>query len=316
MNVGGPILYHVPVLNRFRFPFKLIYFGLFFESVLAVLAIARWKEFRRRIALAVFMASWIWVFLFLPNHAWRVREYHPPLAPRWQSLLPDGRYVVFSNNPLYSPSDTYAEFNYALLFGLDNLLGYEPMHSHLGAKVALGNLHTGAFEGTINDSVIQHLKRWSVRYVLLSPERTNASASLAEAGYCPKASAGQWVLWEDPDVLPRVRWSAHADLPPNANNLHWTHTVNSLDIDVANMQAGSLDVAFAANPGLEVCVDNRCAAAEGADDGSLRVGVPAGSRHVRIAYHNSLFLPSILIALAVAGVLPAILRWMHSAHNP
>jgi hypothetical protein len=307
-NVLGSLIYLLPIFNRFRFPFKLVFFAGFFECLLAVLVVARWKVRWQSAAVAVFLANWLWVFLVLPNHAWRIQDNKPPFAPAWLSTLRDGRYFTVAGNPLdYSPNKR-VELNYSILWGLDNLLGYEPMHSTLGGQIALGNIHTGVYEQPTSDLPIEHLRRWSVRYVVVGPDRSSAGERLKNSGFELRAVDGQWTLWEDPQVQPHVRWS---DAQNSAHGIRWTRRVNSIDITLDPRPAGTLELAFAANPGLELCLDQSCKPISVSQDGLVREQVPAGVRYVRLVYRNDLFIPSLAIALLTLAVLTWLLPRVH-----
>ena len=309
-NVAGHVVYRLPVLNRFRYPFKLIYFAGFFECLLASLVLAKLTKRAQRLLLLGSILGWMLVFLVLPNHAWRVREYHPPLKSPWPSLLADGRYIVISDNPIFIPptskgSDEYVELNYSLLWDLDNLLGYEPMHSTLGGAIALGNLHTGVYRGSVLDLPMDHLRRWSVKYVLLSPTKNLFEPKLAAAGFERQTIRDGWSLWENPHASPRIRWeSAPAD-DQTQQGIQWTEHVNSIEVELTQWPTSRLELAFAANPDLRVCLEDACSPVPSSSDGLIHVDVPPGTRRVRIVYRNGLFFPSICIALLTLAVLIA-----------
>jgi len=311
-NIGGPLIYHLPVFNRFRFPFKLIYFAGFFQCLLAALVFARLNKRTQYVLLGVLILNWAWVFLMLPNHAWRIRKYHPPLQSPWTSLIGDGRYFVISDNPVFVPpgtsgSDEYVELNYSLLWGLDNLLGYEPMHSRLGGAIALGNIHTGVYEGPVAGLSMDHLRRWSVKYVLLSPTKSIFVPKLAAGGFEERATRNGWTLWEDSHALPRIRWESPSYDDRPGRGIEWTEHVNSIDVNLAQWPASRLTFAFAANPALQVCIERVCEPIPSSADGSIHIDVPTGTKHLRIVYRNGLFLPSICIALLTLVLISVLL---------
>ena len=319
-NVMGDVIYRVPVLNRFRYPFKLVYFAGFFECMLAALVFDALTSRMRRLLLAGVILNWAWIFLLLPSHAWRIREYHPPLKSPWRNLLADGRYFVISDNPVLDPegtngSDEYVELNYSVLWGLDNLLGYEPMHSRLGGSIALGDIHTGVYSGSASALPMDHLRRWSVKYVLLSPTRNSFAPKLAAAGFTQRVIRNGWSMWENPLALPRVRWEGSSPEANTANGIDWTEHVNSIEVRLNRWQASKLEFAFAANPDLQVCLEDSCKPLPTSPDGLIHIDVPAGTKRVRIVYRNRLFLPSILLALLTASVLGACALKFRRAHN-
>ena len=99
-------------------------------------------------------------------------------------------------------------------------------------------------------------------------------------------------------MLPRIRWGEVSDGQTGDRGIRWTEHVNSIDADLSGWHGKILEFAFAANPGLHVCVDSTCNPVGSSSDGLIRVDIPPGTRRVRLYYRNPLFLPSICIALA------------------
>ncbi|MFP5235405.1 MAG: hypothetical protein ACLGSD_05855 [Acidobacteriota bacterium] len=288
-NVLGPLLYHVPLLNRFRFPFKLIYFAGFFQCLLAALVLTRWNQKWQFLAVGGFVLNWLWVFCLLPSHAWRIREYHPPLQSPWHDTLKTGRYIIIDQNPISSPPGDFAHFNYSLLWGFDNLFGYEPMLSRFDAellfKPSYPDLHAGSFSGPMESAYLQHLKQWSVRYILLSSSRPDMTDKVKAAGFQRRSTNGTLTLWEDPHFLPRVRPANPAD----ASGVRWTVHANSVDVALEHWSGGELTMAFAANPGLQTCFENRCIPVARSSDGMIHVNLPPGTSRMRLVYRNRTF---------------------------
>ncbi|TAM82089.1 MAG: hypothetical protein EPN47_10050 [Acidobacteria bacterium] len=307
-NAIGPLIYHLPVLNRFRWPFKLIYFAGFFQCLVAALVLTLFSRRWQRIAVAVFLVNWIVVFCLLPGHAWRVRKYQVPLKSPWQEVLKDGRYLVISQGSVRTVSKEFVERDYAEIWGLDNLLGYEPLVPRLNATLLVGRslteweIYGGNYMGTVDPSLLSHLKLWSVRYVLVDPGRSDISKELEGTGYQVQAVKQGWTLWKDPSALPRVRWGDASADAGAAAGIHWVEHVNSIDVDLSQWPGRELVFAFVANHGLETCLGESCSPVGNSADGLVRVEVPPGTRHVRLVYHNALLLPSGIIALVTLMV--------------
>jgi len=337
-NLLGPLIYHVAILNRFRAPFKLVYFAGFFQCLLAALVLEQWSKKWQHLALAAFLVNWLVVFCLLPDHAWHLRKYQVPLKSPWQERLADGRYLVIGPTPTFSHFQQFIESNYALLWGLDNLRGYEPMLSQLGARVGFvrheedngTDLYSGTYYGPIDQPLFDHLKQWSVRYVIVSPDKTTVikfhpignhrwtiqtslvspdipaiSAKLAQAGFQWRETRGGWMLWEDPNLLPRVRWDQGS-----AAGISWSERTNSIEISLNEWPSRHLTLAFTANPGLEVCVGSRCKAIGSSPDGMVHIYVPPGTARLRLVYRNGLLILSSCIALGTLALF--VLLWLYS----
>ena len=307
-NVLAPLIYKIPMLNRFRWPFKLVYFAGFFQCVMAALVLERWSKRGQRLAIACFLAGWIWVFCFLPDHAWRLREYHPPLHSSWQTVLKNGRYLVISHGPVYYVSKELVELDYSELWGLDNLLGYEPMLSRSAAQLTFGkvypspDLHAGSYKGPVDKVLVDRLRRLSVRYVLVSAGRNDASATLSYYGFVLRSMNERgWALWEDPASVPRVHWAALPSHDASALGIQWVEHASSIEVTLSRWPARELIFAFGGNPDLEACVGGNCAAVADSSDGLVHVTVPNGTRQVRLVYRNRLLELGGWISIAALG---------------
>jgi len=319
-NIIGPLIYQIPILNRFRWPFKLVYFAGFFQCVLAAVILQYWRERWQRIALAGFFIGWVWVFCFLPNHAWRIRDFRPPLRSPWREVLKDGRYFVISHSPVATVSTEFVELNFAKLWGLDNLLGYEPILPRANAELVFGqliprpDLQSGTYDGPGDQALLDRLKRLCVRYVLVGPDRADVSQKLIRAGFFQRKAERGWILWQDPTAFSRVHWSDAPSTPDSAAGIQWKENVNSIDVKLSEWPSQQLVFGFAATPGLETCIESRCTAVSSSPDGLVHMTIPAGAKHIRLVYHNSRFLPAFAISICsvLIWTLVALYPWRAS----
>ena len=264
----------------------------------------RWQ----RVAIAVFLVNWIAVFCFLPNHAWRTRKYDVPIKSPWLESVKDGRYLVISRSPVTFVSNEYLERNFSDYWGTDNLLGYEPLVPRVNATVLLGRPMTylerfaGSYNGAVDQSLLdtpEDLERE------ICPARPQAGLRFRETcgGRLPEAGgeARLDIMGRPEGSAPCAVGDASADAGPAAG-IRWVEHINSIDVDLSQWPGRELIFAFAANRGLETCIAGHCSPVGNPADGLIRVDVPPGTRHVRLVYHNALFLPSVIIALVTLMV--------------
>jgi hypothetical protein len=303
-NAIGPWIYHVPIFNRFRWPFKLVFFSGLFQCVMAAVFLDRCRRGTQYAAIAAFSAGWLWVYLLLPNHAWRIHEHTLPLSSAWRSELSAGRYVVIDPHPIDSGGEDLLEFNYAELWGLENLLGYEPLIDAASTTARFGaaaDEHMGAYFGVPDAQAIEKFHQWSVRFVVVSPGSQQASDLLQQAGWSNVAARNGWRLWEDPRALPRVRFDGK---PLRAGpGLTWKEGVNSLGVSLRGAEGGRLTFAYSFRPGLESCIDGRCSAVSRSAGDLIQVDVPPGASHVELVYRNALFVAGSRIAATTVALL-------------
>ncbi len=313
-NFLGPAIYHLPLLNRFRWPFKLVYFSGFFQCVLAATFLDRCRGRWHALAIVAFALGWLGVYCMLPSHAWRVRDHQPPLATAWKSLLEDGRYVVLSRNLVGDKSEEFVGFNYSEMWGLDNLLGYEPLIATRGAPGGFGDVvldyHSGAYSGMLDSKALNRFTIWSVKHILVSPDSQAASQLLQLTGWQVIAENKGWKLWGSPKALPRVRWDNQ--LSGVDEGITWSVEPNAIDITLEDWPGRSLTLAYTDNPGLSGCLDTKCTEVSHSEDGLVHIEVPRGTHHVRLVYRNRLFTWGAWIAITTALALFVMRFWLRS----
>ncbi len=297
-NLIGPLIYLIPVLNRFRWPFKLIYFAGFFECLIAALALSQFSRRRQMTVLAVAIANGIAIFGFTPNHAWRIRKYPVPISTPWRASLRHGRYAMIAPTNFFHSNQQYEGFNFSELWGQDNLLGYEPMLSFRQAVTeASGHIYNGSIHAPLTAVMLGHFQLWSVKYILLSPRRNQYVSRLRAAGYQKIKTRQGWTLWQNPRALPRARWQRAAGAKPDAQGLRWAERGNTIQIHITQWPGKVLTLAFANNPGFASCIAGQCQPIPNAPDGMVHITIPPGTRSVDLVYKTPYLRLSWQIAL-------------------
>ncbi len=295
-NLIGPLIYYVPVLNRFRWPFKVVYFAGFFECLIAAIVLNQFQRRWQMAALAVGVANWIAVFGFMPNHAWRIRKYPIPIVSPWQSSLRHGRYVMIAKDSFIHNNRQYEAFNFSELWGQDNLLGYEPMLGfQQSVEEASMHIYDGGIHAPVTVSMLRHFQKWSVKYILLSPRRNQYISRLRTAGYRKIKARQGWTLWQNANAWPRVRWRKNQAV--TAPGIQWAEDGNSILIHLRQWPAHELTLAFANNRGFRSCIAARCRPIPYAQNGMMHIAIPAGTPVVRVVYRTPFLRISWMIAL-------------------
>ena len=196
----------IPVLDRFRWPFKIFYFcGLFFTVSFTLLL--QWALTHRILSKAIIL--FIGIFA-LVSHSMVIST--PPLGPQTltEELSPFSTYadpsfrmVAISTIEGFSPSlcDRFPSFDYPSLWKIPALSGYDPLASRLHSDIRTHfTNHTGMYDPDTFAGGMEHFSRWSVRYFV---SRGPIPVAIErQTGLHKIASGSTTVVYENPNAYP------------------------------------------------------------------------------------------------------------------
>lgn len=306
------LLYRVPVLSSFRWPFKHFLVFLFFAALALVLALDQlavrgagplWRRRAPHLILVLGIASNLavdarptWNRPFGPN---RIDRDVAEITAEVRTMFPfeEGRVVSLWLSPLEPHLERLQVFNYSTLVGAYHLGGYEPLIAQQNLELAMRLEYSNIFRYEITPEVLAHLSSWSVRFLLV-PERESSSRILAAHPQLVRRATQHGVeIWENRAALPPVHF---LDEPGEAVDFEWG--VNEIRIRPAG-RGGRLAVAVAPLPWYSWTVDGRAGGAiEIAPGGQLVLDVPPGAESVSLRFRDLAF--RIGCGLALALVLP------------
>lgn len=320
------VLYLVPVLNRFRWQFRVNVFLTFFVVVVAAMAFSAAERLagarfgaRRTTALlgaamALQLGSLAALYGFFPQRSFNHRRHLQPL-PLEEPLaarLAGGRIVSLGEYADDPYSSAQMGFNYASYWGLFQYAGYGNLMSNLHAGYVTG-LVAGDGRRLSFDAVykpaevpIARFERWAVSWYLLGKNREDLGATagyadqLARAGLQRVGEDARRIVFHDARAEPLV-YLATADGRREALMPHIGG--RSLTVTFAPATAPRRLVAcFLAVPGFGAATIDGVVLALRSDDGRMTVDVPAGARGVRFVYRE----PALRAALRNAALLLAL----------
>jgi hypothetical protein len=324
-------LYLVPVLNRFRWHFRVNVFVVFFLIVVAALvftAVERRLAPRlgaarlRRLtaaALAVQLAGLVALYTLTPQRTFnhRAMAERPPLREPLAPLFADGRIVALG----YRSADPYGTaqvgFDYASLWGLYQYAGYANLVSRQHARhvrdIADPSDRRPSHDGVLKAAAvpIHELRRWAVSWYVVGRDDEEPAATeryerqLARAGLQRVATDVRRTVWRDAHAEPLVALldgDARQSLAPALSG-------HSLGVRFAPApRPRRLVAAFLATPGLTAEDGNGRPLPSGPDAiERLVVTVPPGVAAVRIVHHEPELLRGTRHALALYA--PVLLGW-------
>ncbi|HOX23077.1 MAG TPA: hypothetical protein PLL10_06390, partial [Elusimicrobiales bacterium] len=313
-GVLSPLLYHMPILNRFRYPLKLLLFANFFLLLAASMSLESWLEHilpegRRPVstcaAFAVLLAGAAFVYGISPRRNFYVNLETVPLAEPLKDQLSRGRVLSLGEHEGRGAgfSAHLAAYNFATLSGLQHFAGYDPLLP-LETAVKTGWLNYSsiiALDGKSTAAQIKYWRGWGVRWYLVDKAQSELYGPWLRAAGLEQASEEQRrVIFEDKSARPMAyAVSERGAVVPLA------YGIKSYGADIK--YEGNAPAVVEANliwlPFFKAYVDGAKAAVLKTPEGKLAVVVPDGSHEVRFVYSDPLFFLGFYLALAVAALL-------------
>lgn len=185
------IMFYVPLLSSFRWPFKSFLFVLFFLTPALAAAYDRlfnderaWMRRLGAVAAVLALAGNVAVLLtpswnipFGPN---RVEESVASLRQKAAERYPleNGRVISMWMNPSEPEIHRYLVFNHATLVGAYHMGGYDPLISAEHLQLAINLEYSNIFRYELDPKGLEYLSSWSVRFMMV-PEKPELQKVLA-----------------------------------------------------------------------------------------------------------------------------------------
>lgn len=311
---GSTVLHYVPVYNRFRWPFKYLLFANYFAVVAATLALEHLlrrvprQNFRRAVGgLCLFLCLGNALLLYVVFDPKPLRmSYEPiPLQEPLVKQLGDGKIFTVGypwRYPMQAPSLGFA---YTTLWGLYHFAGYDAMVPFPNSALAFWLEHASSWEGQPESLPWDRMRRWGVRWYLVSNATERYTATMVEHGLTAIYSDPYRTIYRDPAAKPLVFWE---DGRPDS--LDYRINTNSITLRCRSGRPGRLCLSFFWQRGFDVSLDGRPAPLGAAADGQMLLDIPEGQHSIVIAYHDpDLRYGTWIAALALAALILHLL-WM------
>jgi hypothetical protein len=316
------LLYHVPFINRLRWPFKFELYALFAIVCLGAIGchaleqMQRGEHKRMNVLIAAILTLqcanlWSLYLLREPGILRMTRDpipFREPLVER----LKGGRIITVGfegNESLTVPTLGY---DYCLLWGLQHFSGYDILIPRENSIMTLNLNYDASIDYPDGKLPIPYLRFCGVAYYVVSKAKDDLYRPLFQEWHLsPCFSDETRTVYQDSKMRPLVYWGKNPRLQQIALSMH----VNSLEARVNAPEEGMLVFNVAFNPFFKAYVDGKETAVVpwGLDfPFSLgdrqytitahQMGVPvtSGSHLVKIAYSDPYFLWGLYIASAAA----------------
>ncbi len=296
--VARPI-YWIPVLNRFRWSFKLLALANFFLCWLAAAGLQRWLATRRPntaalLAPALVLLQFANLLVLNATHDHRGFRRHTDPVPLAEPRVADfgaDRVASIGRPPLRVDNlRTVGRlgFDYASFFGIYSFSGYDPLMTKANSSATRGLNYEASWNGPPERLPVALLRQWNVRWYAV-PRTANDfyAAALLAYGLELVETRNDRVLYRDDAALPLASWSAGGE--PAEGPLVAHYRGNSLFIAADLPRAASVTARLLSSPFYDATIDGERVGWRENPLGQFVIDVPAGKHEIRLRYSDPYF---------------------------
>ncbi|OOM74857.1 bacterial membrane protein YfhO [Clostridium sp. BL-8] len=310
--IFNAVIYSIPILNRFRWPFKLALFLDFYLIVIASICLSNFiKQLSLREAakkalfcLIIGIQIFNFIFLYIGTPYKDFGEHHAdklPLEEKLKDKLTGGRIISLGfdiwsptpkNNANYLTAPTMG-FSYATLWGLDYLAGYEVLITQANLDAALGLNFTGIVNE--NDSIkIDYFRKAAVKWYIVPKSKADKySEKLNAYGIVKKYEDEYRVVFYDEKAYPMVFNSSGEQVESD----NYKVTTNNIELNVNLQQSDKIIFNNIYNPFFEGYVDGKKVELKPINNINFFITVPEGKHKILIKYKDPYLIIGTYIAI-------------------
>lgn len=307
------LIYQIPILNRFRWPFKLIFYFDFYLIVIAALILSfiigqrPWKSITKNTLLIVLLTIQVsnFVFLYTETPYKDFGEHHGdilPLEEKLKNKLIDGRIISLGfdtwtptpkNNTPYFTAPTLG-FNYATLWGLDYFAGYEPLIPAANNEACLGLNFTAIIKS--GDLIpVAYLRKAGVKWYIVPKDKADPySKLLLKEGIIPKYVDDNRVVFHDSKSSAMVFYADGKSIKSDSYRV----TTNSIALSIDLKQSQQVIFNYLYNPFFEAFIDGEKTNMREHDKIHFSILIPEGKHDIMIRYKDPYLIIGTSIAMA------------------
>jgi hypothetical protein len=313
-----------PVMDRFRWPFKVFVLADFFLLASLVWSVSSWAGDRasppRR---ANFMASACLAFVLLASLAVSLSRHDEntfsrTTLPTSDNPLPPGmdpgRGRVIAIDNLLPEASSYRFFThgYGTFFAVSSLGGYDPLVGRDRLRFALGLDFPNVFYGPMTPAVREKLDARAVRYWIVDPRSPQLQEVEGLGGLNLLASEPDRVVFEDTQASPLV-YSTTAPATPCA----LTYSGNSILIPLSHV-ASPVEISVGPTDGWWYRIDQGPWLRPVYQNDRLKVDFQTSDRLLEISFFDSRFREGLYLSvylLLFTGLMLIVGRLWQARHD-
>lgn len=311
------IIYHVPIYNRFRFPFRLAIFTSFYLIVMSTFGfdvfynwLQSFKKMSRTvvaIALAILLIIHVSNFLILhailPQNMFSRHFDAVPFNEPLREKFTDGRIVSAGLDDVWDGekiipgfSAPLLGFDYATLWGVFHFGGYDTMVSDKTQEATLGIKDNSVYNLPANEhfrvpsDTLEHFRKWGVKWYVVDraiPLSDNDTFKLFHSDQYRN-------VLMDQQAKPLIYWlDGHQD----AGNIHYKIKTNSIEIDYRSETGGTVIVNVLRHPFFFAELDNNSLSITETADNQMALSVPKGRHTILLKYSDRDFILGLVLSM-------------------
>lgn len=305
------LIYIIPILNRFRFPFKInLYFNFYIITIAMFLLSQIMKQYvvkerKKKVVFCIVIGIQLYSFLFLYTATeFKAFGYQSDMLPLEENLkheLNNGRIISLGfelwkpfqeNNKGYITSPSIG-FNYATLWGLYYFAGYDMFLSQANANATLG-LNYSAFINSREDIPIDNLRKAAVCWYIIPKSKEAEFAELLEKfGLVKKFEDENRIVYYDGKAYPMV---FNSELKKIDTEDYYV-TTNTIQLTVELQQSDTIIFNNIFNSYFEGFIDGEKVEIKPINNVHFCIDVPKGKHNILIKYNDPYFKFGIYLSL-------------------
>jgi len=291
----NPIVYLIPIFNRFRWPFKL---NMFLNLYLIILASCGYVHlFREKnnifkklafpVTFTLLFINFGYLYLVGPPKNFEIFREHIPFTETRQQELNDGRILSYNFEYEDTSLSNCLSFNYATLWKLYHFSGYE---NPMMLKSNYTYSHQYIIETMQNDFnqesfPIDYFRTWGVKYYVMKKRQTSLIQVL-QGNRCTLAfDEDDRLIYYDKEANPLFYWKRNIQ----EEGIEYQIKTNTIQISIDTDQPDSLIVNFLYHPFFQTHIDGMKAETRHTQYHQISLFIPKGTHDITIRYTDPYF---------------------------
>lgn len=302
-RVFNLLIYLIPILNRFRWPFKVAIYFDFYIIIISSLILAHistlvpWKKTSKNLLfcllLGIQLMNFVFIYAISPYQTFRYHGDSVPLKESLQDKLSEGRIISIgfdkSQNNRTAPS---LGFNYATLLGLYYFAGYEPLISTENSEACLGLNYIATIE---SDELIpvDYLRKAAVSWYIIPKNKVEEyTKKLSSYGIIKKYSDENRAVFFDAKASSMI-YNSNGE---KIDGQDYRITTNNIELSIDNEKANRIIFNNLYNPFFKGYIDGKMTTITPIDNIHFSISVPKGKHNIIIKYRDPYLMVGTYIA--------------------
>ena len=312
-NIIAPLIYKIPIINRFRWHYKLQALFFFFPPVFAAIGFSLLSNiinvtrknntnyviiFSTWLLIALQIIEFVHIYAFTYDKPLSLRTWGdtPPYEEPLTDILTDGRYIPVGFEYTNSVSFHTTGYAFPQMFGLYSITGYDNILPIDNLKPSLGLNFPGFYNDLINEkyeiSDLEHFRNWGVSYYVVNNKYLERNNNFPIGTLIYKDE--NRTVFHDDDALPLVFKGDEL-----YTRLDFTIGVNKICLNIPPLDRDTHFYFNIVNNSKFICVaNNNNIKIVPTEDNKMSVLVPAETSLIVLKYVESSFWLGLVIAIA------------------